>query len=104
MNTVQAGTAIALAVAGWPLYTLVTNGDLDATTAVLRGAVVAAGCVYGVNLIVRLATRFEAEADIAKKRKLDKLFTDMEGAVAEGTLTADDDKPAPGHGPSGTPR
>lgn len=98
MNSVQTGTAIAVAVAGWPLYQLVTSGDLDATTALLRGGIVAAGCVYGVTLVVRLATKYETEADLARKRKLDRLFTDMEGAVAEGALTSDDEQARPGPG------
>lgn len=104
MNSVEAGTVIAIAVAGWPLYQLVTSGGMDATTAVVRGAVVVAACGYGVSLIVRLASRFEAEAEAERQRRLDQLYTDMETAVADGTLTAEEaaaSEPAP-EAPAGT--
>lgn len=90
MTTAQAGTAIAIAVVGWPLYHMVTSGDMDATTALIRGAVVALACVYGVSLIVRLATRYEADGESARRKKLNQLFTDMEGAVVQGTLSDQD--------------
>jgi hypothetical protein len=102
VTSAQAGTAIALAVAGWPLYRLVTAGDMDASTAVLRGAVVVVACVYGVSQIVGLATRFEAESRAGRKKKLNDLFSDMEGAVAAGTLV-DPGTPAPGTQPGASP-
>lgn len=89
---------IAIAVVGWPLYRLVTSGDLDPTTALLRGAMVAGVCAYGVTLIVRLALRFEAEAEAERTKRLHGLYTDMKGAVADGRLT-DQDTPAPGNPP-----
>jgi hypothetical protein len=89
VNSVEAGALIAIAVVGWPLYELVTSGGMDATTAVVRGAIVVAACGYGVSLVVRLASRFEAEAEAERERKLNELYTDMEKAVADGTLTSD---------------
>lgn len=85
---------IAVAVVGWPLYHLVTSGAMDVTTAVVRGAVVVAACGYGVSLIVRLASRFEAEAEAERARRLNTLYTDLEGAAADGTLTAEDAGPS----------
>lgn len=90
MDSVEAGAVIAVAVAGWPLYQLVTSGGMDVTTAVVRGAVVVAACGYGVSLIVRLASRFEAEAEAERQKRLHDLYTDMEGAAHDGTLTAGD--------------
>lgn len=81
---------IAIAVAGWPLYQLVTSGGMDVTTAVVRGAIVVAACGYGVSLIVRLAWRFEAEAEAERARRLNTLYTDLESAATDGTLTAGD--------------
>jgi len=49
-------------------------------------AVVAAACVYGVTLITRLIVRYEADAEAARRKRLDQLFSDMEGAVSAGTL------------------
>jgi hypothetical protein len=97
VTTAQVGTAIALAVVGWPLYELVTAGDMDATTAVLRGAVVVVACIYGVSKIVAMASRFEADAETARRRRLNTLFSDMEGAVATGSLV-DPDGTQPGSG------
>ena len=95
MTSAQVGAAIGIAVVGWPLYALVTAGDMDATTAVLRGAVVVVACIYGVSRIVDMVTRFEAESQTQRKKRLNDLFSDMEGAVAEGTLVD------PGTGPQG---
>lgn len=87
MSTARAGTLLALAVAGWPLYQLVTTGGLDLTSALLRGIVVAVACAYGVGMVVRLALRFEAEVEQQRKKRLNDLYTDMEDATADGTLT-----------------
>ena len=87
MNSVEAGALIAVAVAGWPLYELVTSGGMDASTALLRGGIVVIACGYGVSLIVRLIARFEVEAEAERQKRLNNLYTDMEGAVAAGTLT-----------------
>jgi hypothetical protein len=90
VNSVEAGAVIAVVVAGWPLYQLVTSGAMDVTTAVLRGAIVVAACGYGVSLIVRLASRFEAEAEAERARRLNTLYTDLESAVVDGTLAPED--------------
>ena len=89
MNSVGTGVVIAVAVAGWPLWTLVTTGGLSADSALLRGGVVAGACAAGVSAVVRLALSYEAQAEASKRRRLDALFSDMEGAVAEGTLKAE---------------
>jgi hypothetical protein len=86
MNSVGTGVMIAVGVAGWPLYTMVTTGGLSADSAMLRGGVVAAACAAGVTAVVRLALTYEAQTEVVKRRKLDALFSDMEGAVANGTL------------------
>jgi hypothetical protein len=95
VNTVTAGALIALLVVGYPLYELVTTGQLDSTSALVRGGVVAGCCAVGITAIVRLALSWEDAAERERVRKLDSLFSDMEGAMAEGTLTAEDDDTAP---------
>jgi hypothetical protein len=98
VNSVEAGAVIAIAVAGWPLYQLVTSGAMDVTTAVVRGAIVVAACGYGVSLIVRLASRFEAEAEAERQKQLHGLYTDMEGAVHDGRLAESDATSTSGRG------
>jgi hypothetical protein len=87
MNTLVAGAALALVVAGYPLYELVTSGDLDATSAVIRGAVVVAACAAGITAIVRLALGYEEQGQHQRHSKLNALFSDMEDAMATGTLS-----------------
>ena len=109
MSSIKAGAAIAVVIAGWPLYSLVTSGGLDATSALLRGGVVAAGCAFGVTMVVRLAQSYEhAAARAAAKvrtEKLDHLYSDMAGAVANGTLVDENGNPTgatpPGASPAG---
>lgn len=101
MTVARAGTLLALGVTGWPLYQLVTLGDLDLTSALLRVLGVTAACVYGVSLVVRLAQRYETEAEIARQKRLDDLFTEMQEASDDGVLADDtaDAGPAAGSEP-----
>jgi hypothetical protein len=95
LDAVAAGAVLAAAVAGWPLYSLVTAGSLDGATALFRGAVVAGACAVGVLLVLRLARGYEEAATAARQARLDALYTDMSDAVSSGTLTADGpDRPA----------
>ncbi|HEY6798012.1 MAG TPA: hypothetical protein VI248_25330 [Kineosporiaceae bacterium] len=89
MNALAAGAVIALLVVGYPLYQLVTAGSLDTTSALLRGGVVAVGCALGIAGIVRLALSWETDSRRSRQHQLNTLFTDMEGAVADGVLKAD---------------
>jgi hypothetical protein len=91
MNAVTAGALIALLVVGYPLYQLVTTGNLDATAAVVRGGIVAAGCALGIAAIVRLALSWEADAEHTRRRTLNSLFSEMENAVADGSLKSEED-------------
>jgi hypothetical protein len=98
LSYARAGVLLALAVTGWPLYQLVTTGSLDLTTALLRAGVVALVCAYGFTLISRLAHHYEAEVDAERKRKLNELYTEMENAAGEGSLS--DETPAGGESPA----
>ena len=107
MSSIKAGAAIAVVIAGWPLYSLVTSGGLDATSALLRGGVVAAGCAFGVTMVVRLAQSYEQAITRAaakvRTEKLDHLYSDMAGAVANGTLVDEDGNPTGGTPPGTNP-
>ena len=93
MNALGAGVLLAVLVAGAPLYQLVTTGQLDATSALVRGGIVAGGCAAGIRAIVRLALDWENAAERDCARKLNSLFSDMEGAMVQGTLKDEDDPP-----------
>jgi hypothetical protein len=91
VNTLSVGTGIAVLVAGWPLYQLVTTGGMDATSAVVRGGIVAGGCAFGVSVVVKLALGYEAQAQVQRQRRFDQLYSNIEGAVADGTLPVQGD-------------
>jgi hypothetical protein len=97
VNAFTAGVLLALLVAGYPLYELVTSGALDTESALLRGSLVAVACAAGVAGVVRLALGYEEEEERRRERKLDSLFTTMEEAVSDGSLQ-DEDVAAPATG------
>ena len=86
MNAVTAGVVLAVLVVGYPLYELVTNGELDTSSALMRGALVAGACAAGVAAVVRLALGYEHNEEQKRAHRLNTLFDDMEGAVADGAL------------------
>ena len=103
MDALPAGVVAALLVVGYPLYQLVTTGQLDTTSALVRGGVVAGACTAGISAIVRLALSWEDEAERDRTRRLNSLFTDMEDAMSDGTLhdePGDDDAEAPARPPA----
>jgi hypothetical protein len=90
VNSLTAGAAIAVVVAGWPLYSLVTSGSLDATSAMMRGGIVAGGCAFGVSVLVNVAQGYEREAEVTRRKKLTSLFNSMQNAVSDGVLVDKD--------------
>jgi len=100
MNAVSAGVLIALLVVGYPLYDLVTTGQLDGTSALLRGAVVAGGCGVGIMAIVHLALSYEDAEHHRRERRMNALFTEMEGAAKVGLLADEDPAGPAGPGPT----
>jgi hypothetical protein len=61
MNATTMGIGLAAVVAGPPLYALVVNGDMDVTSALERGGLVAIGCAAGVSLISRIVRGYEVQ-------------------------------------------
>jgi hypothetical protein len=105
LRSVSVGVTVALAAAGWPLYSLVAAGQLDPATAVVRGVAVAVACTLGAEGIERLVRTYEREAKIAKRRQLESLFDTMKKASADGALATDaaGTDSVPGAAPAETP-
>ena len=59
MSPLTVGAAVAAVMAGPPLYSLVENGQLDSTTALVRGLIVAAVCTMGASYIQGLMAEYE---------------------------------------------
>lgn len=77
MNALVVGGAVAAVMAGPPLYGLVQSGQLDGTTAIGRGLLVAGVCAAGASYVLRLISQYEQED--ARKSKQNALLT----AIAE---------------------
>ena len=87
MNPLVVGGAVAAVMAGPPLYAMVETGELDSTSAIGRGLLVAALCTAGASYVLNLLRQYEregvrkakhealqiaiAEADEAAKRQAD---------------------------------
>jgi hypothetical protein len=85
MNPFLIGGAMAAILAGPRLYSMVQSGELDGTSALVRGVLVAAICSIGVMYVLRLVDGYDkewerktnranlmaaiAEAEAAKKRQ-----------------------------------
>lgn len=69
MSPLSIGVGLAAVLAGPPLYTLLQRGDIDLTTAMLRGGLVALGCVLGASLVMRIVDGYEREHRVAAARR-----------------------------------
>jgi hypothetical protein len=61
MNPMLVGGGVAVVLAGPPLYGLVQAGQMDGSTAILRGLLVAVVCAIGAGYVIRLIAGYEAE-------------------------------------------
>ena len=61
MNPLVLGAAVAGLLAGPSLYSLVQSGQMDESTALFRGLVVAAACALGATWVLGLVASYEAE-------------------------------------------
>jgi hypothetical protein len=73
MSPLTVGAAVAAVLAGPPLYMLVNNGELDGTSAMGRGLLVAAACVVGAAYIQDVITGYEDEIDRKQAEHIQKL-------------------------------
>ena len=82
MNSLVVGGAVATVMAGPPLYGMVQNGQLDSTSAIGRGLLVAGVCAAGASFVMNLVRQYEREG--ARNEKREALLT----AVAEAEEAA----------------
>jgi delta 1-pyrroline-5-carboxylate dehydrogenase len=87
MNALVMGGAVAVVLAGPPLYGMVASGELDGTTAIGRGLLVAGACAGGAAYLLSLVREYEEE--IAHKEEQEALLVAAEEAEAEAKRAAD---------------
>ena len=87
MENVRWGVLVAALVAGPKLWSLVSAGDLDGGTAMLRWAAVAAACTLGVAGLRRIVADYEAQrlAEVQAAEAATLRTADGERVVLEGT-------------------
>lgn len=88
MGNLRIGALLATVVAGPGLWSLVSAGDLDATTALLRWTAVLALCWLGTAGIMRIVEDYSTQTQVAQPA------ADRE--VLEGTALRADDPGTPG--------
>jgi hypothetical protein len=82
MNALLLGGAVAVVMAGPPLYALVEAGQLDSSTAVGRGLLVAGVAAVGVSYVLSLVRDYEKEGERkAKRAALMKAMAEAEQAA-----------------------
>lgn len=92
MNPWYVGGAVAAVMAGPPLYGLVQTGQLDGTSAVGRGLLVAMACAMGASYVLKLVQQYEEERErIARAEALLAAIAEAEEAAkhrAEAVIAA----------------
>jgi hypothetical protein len=69
MNALVVGAGVATVMAGPPLYGLVQTGQLDGTTAIGRGLLVAGLCAAGASYVLGLVRNYEKEEQANTKHE-----------------------------------
>jgi hypothetical protein len=87
MSPLTVGAAVAAVMAGPPLYGLVQAGQLDGTSAIGRGLVVAGACAFGASYVLNLIGKYEKEE--VRNAKHEALLTAMAEADAAAKRHAD---------------
>jgi hypothetical protein len=72
MNPMVVGGGVAAVLAGPPLYGLVQAGQMDGSTALLRGLLVAVACAVGTTYVMRIVTSYEQ--DWERKSRIEALI------------------------------
>ncbi len=89
MSTMRIGAGLAALVAGPPLYALVQRGDIDLVTALGRGGIVAAGCVVGASVLMKIINGYERAGALAARARRDQAIA---AALAELEAAAPSDE------------
>ena len=69
MNALLIGAAVAAVMAGPSLYGLVQSGELDGTTALGRGLLIAGVCAVGAYFVLSLVREYEQDRERKDKQK-----------------------------------
>jgi len=69
MSPLRIGIVAAAVIAGPPLWRMVQDGSMDATTAVERGGLVALACAVGASWLRGLVADYQADVRKAKERR-----------------------------------
>lgn len=87
ISPLTVGGAVAVVMAGPPLYGLVQSGEMDGTSALGRGLLVAGACAFGASYVLNLIGRYEKEE--AKNAKQEAFLTAVAEAEAANKRKAD---------------
>jgi hypothetical protein len=68
MRPLPLALLLTAAIAGPPLYSLVTSGDLDSDNALLKAGLVLVAALFGASYVDGLIKGFEREQRIARRR------------------------------------
>lgn len=80
MSPLTVGAGVAAVMAGPPLYALVANGQLDSTSAIARGLLVAAVCAVAASYLQGMIRQFDLEADRKHQARM-RLLAEAEAAM-----------------------
>ena len=87
MNPLVIGGAVAAVLAGPPLYSLVQSGQMDGSSALFRGLLVAGLCAVGAAYVLKLVAGYDEEW--AKKNERADLLMAIEEAEIAAKRHAD---------------
>jgi hypothetical protein len=82
LDPVTFGIGLAGVIAGPSLWTLYQAGNMDLTTALLRGGLVATGCGLGIAGVNRLIADYRVQID--RERRIQEMLDALENVVHEG--------------------
>ena len=101
MNPTTAGVGLATLIAGPTLYAMVARGELEATAALERGAVVALACALGARWIMKIADGYAVELERLRRRpaaEARQAEDDAQLAATVAKMMAANDAPRPPEG------
>lgn len=82
LDPFPSGVLLAAVIAGPPLWSLYQDGNIDLTTALLHGGLVAAGCGVGVAGINRLIADYRVQVD--REQRIQQMLDALDDVVHEG--------------------
>jgi hypothetical protein len=94
LDPVTSGFGLAAVIAGPSLWSLYSVGNIDLTTALLHGGLVALGCALGISGINQLIADYRVRTD--RERRIRQMMDALEGVVHEGLPIQPDQ---PNHAP-----